>query len=101
MPLHCFISHLFQNSRAKCHCKSKISFLKTAQLQKTIARLADVNQKAVSKAILKQCEESFSIERKRENGRSADQNKSKKKIRIFLKRPNISGRKVAPKVGFC
>ena len=52
---------------------------------------------------MKQYKESFSIERKRGSGRKkgfAHQNKASKIIRIFLKHPNMSGRKVAEKVGF-
>ena len=63
-----------------------------------------LTKKTVSKVILKQYKESLSIERKRGSGRKkgfADQNKASKIIRIFLKHPNMSGRKVAQKVGFC
>ena len=48
--------------------------------------------------ILKQYKESLSIERKPGSGRKkgfADQTKASKIIRIFLKYPNMSGRKVA------
>ena len=49
--------------------------------------------------------ESLSIERKRESGRKkkwfAYQNKASKIMRIFLKHPNMSGRNVVKKVGFC
>ena len=116
-----FVSHLFQNPRAKYHCNSKICFLKIdtqqecrkkiieifnekpLRLQKTIARLASVNQKTVSKIILKQYNQSLSIKRKRGSGRKkgfTDQNKASKIIRIFLKHSNMPGRKVAQKLGF-
>ena len=66
-----FVSHLFEHPRAKYHWNSKISFLKMdtqqecrkkiieifnekpRRLQKTIAKLAGVNQKTVSKITLK------------------------------------------------
>ena len=82
-----FVSHQFQNSSAKYHCNSKISFLnmntqqkchkqiiqifneKPRRLQKTIVRLAGVNQKPISKVILEQYKESLNIERKCGNGR--------------------------------
>ena len=69
-----------------------------------IVRLEGVNHKTVSKAILKLYKESLSIERKRGGGRKkgfVDQNKASKRKRIFLKQPNMSGRKLAQKVGFC
>ena len=43
-----------------------------AAYKKMIAKLAGVNQKTVSKVILKQYKESLSIEGKRENGRKRD-----------------------------
>ena len=61
---------------------------KCAANKKAIAKVIGVNQKPVSKVILKQYKESLNIERKRRNGRKkgfADQNKSSKIIRIFLK----------------
>ena len=62
-----FISHLFQNPRAKCHCNSEISFLKMGTQQecpkKVIeifnARLGSVYPKTVSNLILKQYKESL------------------------------------------
>ena len=82
-----FVSHLFQNPLAKCHCNTKISFMKMGtqqecrkkiieifkekprRLQKTIARLAGVNQKTVSNVILQQYKKSLRIEKKRGSGR--------------------------------
>ena len=97
---------------------SKISFLKMvthsieifnekpSRLQKRIAGLAVVNQETLSNVILKQYTKSLSIERKHGSRRKkkkgfGDQNKASKIIRSFLKHPNMSGRKVAQKIGFC
>ena len=67
-------------------------------------RLAGVIQKTGSKVILKQYKKSLSIEGKRGSGRKKDlpsKAKQEKKLCIFLTQPNMCGRKVVQKVGFC
>ena len=89
-------------------CRKKIIEIfneKSRRLQKTIARLAGVNQKIVYKVVLKQYTKSLSIERKRRSGKRkgfADQKKENKIIRIFLKHPlTCLEEKWLKKLDFC
>ena len=75
-----------------------------AAYKNQLLSLQVLTKKTVSKVILKQYKEPLSIRRNTGNGGKkefAEQNKASKIIRISLKHPNMSGRKVAQKVGFC